>query len=385
MPILGHALRQVLTCPELSEVVVVAPPGCSSEVETAIAQVSTTPVRVVEGGAERRDSVSCGLAALGDDVDLVLVHDAARALTPTPVFERVVSMLRAGHSAVIPVLAVTDTIKQVAAASSPGELDDVVQTVDRSSLRAVQTPQGFTRDVLIRAHHDSGGGVTDDAGLVEAAGGTVSTVPGDVRSLKITTPHDLEVAALWLDPDERRPVLLVLGGLPGVGKTAIGRALAVRRGAAYLRIDTIEQALLRAVPDAETVGPEGYGVAQALSTDLLSGGLDVVADGTHRYAVIRNAWVAAAQAAGAHCVQVELTCSDSAEHQRRVETRAPDITGHRLPSWEAVTATDWEPWAGVDLALDTSRLSVDDAVAAIEETMMEWAVNEEPVPKGARP
>lgn len=144
--------------------------------------------RIVVGGAERTDSVRAGLAAAGD-AELVLVHDAARPLTPAPMIERVVAALRAGASAVIPVLPVADTIKRV------GPDGAVEATVDRADLRAVQTPQGFTAAAL-RAAYDAAPGelATDDAGLVERAGGTVVTVPGDPLALKITTAFDLRVA-----------------------------------------------------------------------------------------------------------------------------------------------------------------------------------------------
>lgn len=208
-PIVRRALRQVLLCPDLGGVVVVAPVGHLSEVADLLGGTAAVdvPVEVVAGGAERSDSVALGVASLSDAVDLVLVHDAARALAPTAVFERVVAALRAGHDAVVPVLPVTDTIKEVGPVRADG-LADVVRTVDRTSLRAVQTPQGFTRHVLVRAHEvrvneRAGAAVTDDAGLVEAAGGTVTTVAGDARSVKITTPHDLAAAAQWLDKGPR--------------------------------------------------------------------------------------------------------------------------------------------------------------------------------------
>lgn len=364
-----HALHQVLTCPDLSEVIVVAPADHLSEFTDLLSGVGAdgVPVKVVAGGGQRSDSVARGIDALSAGVDLVLVHDAARALAPAAVFERVVAALHTGHDAVIPVLPVTDTIKQVDVAERGGH-EAVRRTLDRTSLRAVQTPQGFTRDVLRQAHERADAVVTDDAGLVEAAGGTVTTVAGDARSLKITTPHDLEVAALWLDP-AAGPVLVVVGGPPGVGKTEIARMLARRRGAAHLRVDTIEQALLRARAEVGPVGPEGYAAAQSLSTDLLAGGVDVVADATNRYAVMREAWLAAGQTAGARCLQVELTCSDVAEHRRRVEQRVADIEGHKLPDWPGVESAQWDPWPDADVRLDTATLSAEEAVAVIEELL----------------
>ncbi len=366
---MSRALRQVLFCPDVDEVVVVAPAGHLSAFIDLLGDnaAGDGPVQVVAGGAERSDSVACGAAALSDRVDLVLVHDAARALAPAIVFERVVGALHAGHGAVVPVLSVTDTIKRVGPAGPDGH-EAVVGTLDRSSLRVVQTPQGFTRAVLLQAHQRAGAAVTDDAGLVEAAGGVVTTVAGDARSLKITSPHDLAAAALWLEPAPPA-ALVVLGGPPGVGKTTLAHALARRRGAAHLRVDTVEQALVRTRDEAAPVGPEGYAVAQSLSGDLLATGLDVVADATNRYALMRAAWIAAAQAAGARCLQVELSCSDVAEHRRRVQERVADIEGHRLPDWRDAVSGEWEPWRDADVRLDTATLSVQEAVAVIEERL----------------
>jgi 2-C-methyl-D-erythritol 4-phosphate cytidylyltransferase len=144
-------------------------------------------VVVVAGGAERGDSVAAGLTALTEAVSVVLVHDAARCLTPLPVFERVIAAVCAGAPAVVPGTAVIDTIKQV------DEHGRVVATPERSTLRAVQTPQGFRRDVLERAHALSSD-ATDDAALVERLGEPVLVVDGDPRALKVTTPADLEAA-----------------------------------------------------------------------------------------------------------------------------------------------------------------------------------------------
>src|SRR5439155_26395945 len=116
---------------------------------------------------------------------IVLVHDAARALAPTDLVERVAAAVRAGHAAVIPLLPVVDTVKQVDLAGS------VIGTVDRSALRIVQTPQGFRRSVLAQAHAAAVDEHTDDAGLVEKLGIPVTTVPGDDAAFKITTSADL--------------------------------------------------------------------------------------------------------------------------------------------------------------------------------------------------
>ncbi|NNG37831.1 2-C-methyl-D-erythritol 4-phosphate cytidylyltransferase [Flexivirga sp. ID2601S] len=140
---------------------------------------------VVPGGAERTDSVAAGLAALPAEVDIVLVHDAARALAPASLFAAVAAAVADGADAVVPGLPVTDTIKQVDASGH------VVATPDRATLRAIQTPQGFTRAALARAHAD-GVGATDDAALVERQGGRVLVIDGDPRAIKVTIPADLE-------------------------------------------------------------------------------------------------------------------------------------------------------------------------------------------------
>ena len=198
VPILGHALRGVLSSPGVAEVVVVAPADRRAEAEALAADVcrevgSGAGVIVVVGGAERGDSVAAGLAALAPEVEVVLVHDAARCLTPVAVFERVIASVLAGAAAVVPGTAVVDTIKQV------DESGLVVATPARSSLRAVQTPQGFRREVLERAHAVSSG-ATDDAGLVERLGERVLVVEGDARAFKVTTSGDLEAAARILAP-----------------------------------------------------------------------------------------------------------------------------------------------------------------------------------------
>ena len=146
---------------------------------------------VVAGGPERLDSVRLALAAVGDP-EFVLVHDAARPLTPADQIRRVVEALRDGQRAVIPVLPVVDTIKAVDANGV------VLGTPERSGLRAVQTPQGFETALLRRAY-DRAGAATDDAALVENLGVPVHTVAGDPLAFKITTPLDLRLASAVVD------------------------------------------------------------------------------------------------------------------------------------------------------------------------------------------
>lgn len=184
-PLLVHAVRRLRACPSVGPVVVAAPAAAVEEVRALLAPYAAA---VVAGGAERQESVAAGLAALPAEVELVLVHDAARALVPVAVVEAVVAALREGAGAVVPVVPVADTVKRVGAAGV------VLATVPREDLRVVQTPQGFRRDVLEHAHRAAGSALTDDAGLVEAAGGTVRTVPGAPEAFKVTTPFDLLVA-----------------------------------------------------------------------------------------------------------------------------------------------------------------------------------------------
>ncbi|MET0627058.1 MAG: 2-C-methyl-D-erythritol 4-phosphate cytidylyltransferase [Acidimicrobiia bacterium] len=151
---------------------------------------------VVAGGATRSDSVRAGLAAVPADVDVVIVHDAARPLASSALFDAVVNAVRAGADAAVPGVPVVDTIKQVDGAR-------VHATLPRQQLVAVQTPQAFRAGVLRDAHADAGD-ASDDAALVEARGGTVVVVPGDERNRKITTPADLVVAEALLRVREDR-------------------------------------------------------------------------------------------------------------------------------------------------------------------------------------
>lgn len=185
-PLLWHSVHGLLGSGCVEQVVVAVGTGQQDQARAVLADAGDR-VRVVTGGAERSDSVRHALDA-ASYADVVLVHDAARCLAPSGVIRAVVDAVLAGHPAVVPVLPVADTIKQV---DPDGR---VVSTVDRATLRVVQTPQGFTADLLRRAHRTVGELVTDDAGLVERMGETVFTVPGHPHAFKITTPFDLAVA-----------------------------------------------------------------------------------------------------------------------------------------------------------------------------------------------
>ncbi len=144
------------------------------------------------GGRRRQDSVAAGLAQVAADAAYVLVHDAARPLAGADVVNAVLERLGQGDvDGVVPAVPVGDTLKRVQGSS-------VLETVDRSDLVAVQTPQGFRADMLRRAHREVTSDVTDDAQMIEAIGGSVVTVAGSARNLKVTHPADLDVAAALL-------------------------------------------------------------------------------------------------------------------------------------------------------------------------------------------
>jgi 2-C-methyl-D-erythritol 4-phosphate cytidylyltransferase/2-C-methyl-D-erythritol 2,4-cyclodiphosphate synthase len=185
---LARALEPLFSSSSPTLVVVVAPSALLDDCRRVVASVAGAAVAytaVVPGGTDRHGSVQAGLAVLPDSVTAVLVHDAARCLTPAAQFDRVFEAVASGAGAgYVPALPVTDTIKRVAG-------DVVVETVDRSALVGVQTPQGFPLDALRRAYAVSTQSETDDAGVFQAAGGTVRFVPGDADAFKITTPWDL--------------------------------------------------------------------------------------------------------------------------------------------------------------------------------------------------
>ena len=191
-PLLAHALQTVLAMAEPVQVIVVSPEQRQNDaraiVEATGAAVTGVRVDVVVGGDTRQESVQRGLAALLPSVSVVLVHDAARALTPSGLADDVVAAVRrTGHGA-IPGLAVSDTIKRI-------DADGVaLGTVDRSELSAVQTPQGFPRSMLVDAVADASPEMTDDAAIVAAAGHVVQVILGHPLAFKITTRADLDRA-----------------------------------------------------------------------------------------------------------------------------------------------------------------------------------------------
>ena len=157
-------------------------------------------------------------------------------------------------------------------------------------------------------------------------------------------------------------LLIILGGLPGVGKTTIARELARVLGAVHLRIDSIELALRDA---GGAVEAEGYLVAYAVAADNLRAGRIVIADCVNPWPLTRAAWRDVAVRAGARVLEAEILCADRGEHRRRVEARAADSSGHRLPTWQDVIDRDYRRWDAPTLKIDTSRQDVDESVKAI--------------------
>ena len=171
----------------VDEIVVAAPAGYEAKIARSLRKLSV-PVVVITGGRTRTESVSLALGQLTPGIRYVLIHDAARAFAPISLIRKVLDSLQGGEVAVIPGLAVTDTIKIV------DENEHVQTTLTRASLRAVQTPQGFDRALIDRAHeaaHSNEVVGTDDASLVEMLGVTVLMIPGHERAGKITTASDL--------------------------------------------------------------------------------------------------------------------------------------------------------------------------------------------------
>lgn len=156
-------------------------------------------------------------------------------------------------------------------------------------------------------------------------------------------------------------MLIIFAGLPGVGKTSIARALAQRLPAVFLRIDTIEQVLTDAGADDVVRADPGLGylIAYALAADNLALGRSVVADSVNAIAITRQAWRTVAETAGASAVEVEVVCSDTAEHRRRVERRKSDIAGLKLPTWAEVEAREYHPWPRERIVIDTAGRSLD--------------------------
>lgn len=127
-----------------------------------------------------------------------------------------------------------------------------------------------------------------------------------------------------------------------------------------MRVDTIEQAIMREA-GSDDIGPEGYAVAIEIAKDNLKNGLCVVADSVNPVQITRDLWAEAAHKTNTNLCQIEIICSDTAEHRRRVEARAPEIENHKLPTWEDVENRDYEEWDNVDITIDTGKKTSDES------------------------
>lgn len=200
--LLEHAISHLVSTKGLRQLVVTSTPGHKSEflaLATSLVSEKVT-LSVVDGGATRQQSIALALAEVEPGIEVILVHDAARAFTPVEVFDRITAEVIATGCGVVPVLPVHDTIKRVAG-------NEVLETVDRNELRAAQTPQGFPASMLLTAYSAVTEEHTDDASLVQSSGHKVISVAGDRSASKVTTPDDL----IWANEFGARQVRTGIG------------------------------------------------------------------------------------------------------------------------------------------------------------------------------
>mgnify|MGYP000019317231 FL=1 len=191
-PLLTHAIESIIALPNLAQLIIAVPESHLVEAAESGAQlIGDLPVafEVVLGGETRQGSIANALAELAPEAEIVLVHDAARALAPTSLFAKVADSVRQTKVSSLPVMRVVDTIKRI-------DGDTILETVDREVLRSAQTPQGFVASDLVAAYAAAEADYTDDAALMQAAGHRILAVDGDERAFKITTPADLAAAEL---------------------------------------------------------------------------------------------------------------------------------------------------------------------------------------------
>ena len=191
-PLLTHAIESIIALPDLAQLIIAVPESHLVEAaEIGAELIGDLPIsfEVVLGGETRQGSIANALAELATESEIVLVHDAARALAPTSLFAKVADSVRKNKTSSLPVMRVVDTIKRI-------DGDTVLETVDREVLRSAQTPQGFVASDLAAAYAAAEADFTDDAALMQAAGHRILAVEGDERAFKITTPADLAAAEL---------------------------------------------------------------------------------------------------------------------------------------------------------------------------------------------
>ena len=191
-PLLTHAIESIIALPDLAQLIIAVPESHLVEAaEIGAELIADLPIsfEVVLGGETRQASIANALAELAAESEIVLVHDAARALAPTSLFAKVADSVRKNKISSLPVMRVVDTIKRI-------DGDTILETVDREVLRSAQTPQGFVTSDLVAAYAAAQADYTDDAALMQAAGHRILAVDGDERAFKITTPADLAAAEL---------------------------------------------------------------------------------------------------------------------------------------------------------------------------------------------
>ncbi|MFC8427104.1 AAA family ATPase [Streptomyces sp. NPDC057253] len=165
-------------------------------------------------------------------------------------------------------------------------------------------------------------------------------------------------------------MLIVIGGLPATGKTTLARLLAARTRGVHLRVDTIEQAIVRSGLARHPVGPVGYVVGYALAEEQLRQGHTVIAESVNPLAVTRDAWRDAAVRAGVPVLEVEVVCSDPDEHRSRASSRSVDIPDLPLPDWEQILGRDYEPWHRDRLVVDTAGQQPEDSLGPLVEAVL---------------
>jgi 2-C-methyl-D-erythritol 4-phosphate cytidylyltransferase/2-C-methyl-D-erythritol 2,4-cyclodiphosphate synthase len=312
--LLEQCVRHVSTWSKPFSLIVVAPPGWETPARDLLA--STPGVIIVTGGESRTDSVRAALAALPEGTTQVLIHDAARALTPLNVFDRVSDALESGAIGVVPEIPVVDTLIRVDRASmTTGD------AIDRSVLGAVQTPQGFQAAELLAAYNAVQGDFTDDAAVLRAAGHDVVAVDGDSQSFKITYPADLQRAASLLAPsggqrvgtamdvhryDESVP--LVLAGMKWPGEPGL---------AGHSDGDVVIHAIVDAILQAAGLGDLGthFGsdraeFAGAKSRVFLDHALSLVTDAGYMVSSVGVQVIAQAPKIGPRRLEAEMVLSE---------------------------------------------------------------------------
>lgn len=181
-----------------------------------------------------------------------------------------------------------------------------------------------------------------------------------------------------MDQSEGHARLVVFAGLPGVGKTTLAREVAARSGATFLRIDTIEAAIVSTLMPCSD-NPVGYVVAARVALDQLRAGRTVVVDAVNDVEAARQGWIDVARECSAALAFVEVTCSDADEHRRRVESRTPEMPGHDVPTWDQVQQRDWQPFNHDRLVIDNAG----DSAAGVRR-VLDWLSRQEVSPRNVR-